>query len=628
MCGICGIIHLDSTRPVLEEQLLSMSELIVHRGPDDSGMYLKRNVGMGFRRLSIIDLETGHQPLSNEDGSLWIVFNGEIYNHDSLRQVLKQKGHVFKTKSDTETIVHLYEEYGVDCVKHLRGMFAFAIWNEKDKSLFCARDRFGIKPFFYCLDGDTFLFGSEIKSILSQTNTSSRISLPALDYYLTFGYSTQVGSIFQNIHKLPPAHTLLLRGNGNVEISRYWETYYRPDFSKTEEEWCELLSSKLSETVGSHMMSDVPLGAFLSGGIDSSAVVSLMSQHSSSPVKTFSIGFKEAKYNELKYAREVARKYQTEHHEQIVQPESVDLLPKLVDAYDEPFADSSAIPTYYVSKFAREFVTVALSGDGGDELFVGYNTYQKFNRIRSYNVLPSFLSSHIWGGLHHLLPNGVKGKGLTYYLSKPKKYAPAYHSIWQLHEREQLFRGDIWESLKKSTAELRKVSFLQNGNSPDFIFNMQNMDMHTYMVDDILTKVDRASMQNSLEVRVPLLDHEFAELTFTIPSNLKLKGSIKKYIFKEAMKDILPESVLSHKKQGFSVPLDVWFKEDLREYVNDRLLNPNSLLYDYFNPEYVRKIIHDHNNAMRDFNRKIWSLIFFDQWLASRYAIQQNSTQT
>ncbi|WP_297696243.1 asparagine synthase (glutamine-hydrolyzing) [uncultured Eudoraea sp.] len=619
MCGICGKIHFDRDRPVRKDDLLTMTNLIRHRGPDDCGQYLKKNVGLGFRRLSIIDLEKGHQPLSNEDGTIWIVFNGEIYNHNELRKSLIQKGHEFKTKSDTETIVHAYEEYGVDCVSHLRGMFAFAIWDENENSLFCARDRFGIKPFFYCLEKDTFLFGSEMKCIMSQSKNSMDLSIFSLDYYLAFGYSAQDGTIFQNIHKLKPAHSLLLKDNGHIQVSKYWHANYEPDYSKSESEWSELLREKLSETVKSHLMSDVPLGAFLSGGIDSSSVVALMAQHSSSPVKTFSIGFKEARFNELKYAREVAAKYQTEHHELIVEPESVSLLPDLIDAYDEPFADSSAIPTYYVSKFARENVTVALSGDGGDELFLGYHHHLKFKRIHKYNILPSSLSRYLWGGLHDIIPNGVKGKGATYYLSKPKSSAPAYHSIWQLHERQQLFRKECWEMLKASPAEQQKVYFYTNGNSSNYLFNMQRMDMQTYMVDDILTKVDRASMQNSLEVRVPLLDHEFAELTFNIPAKLKLKGKTSKYIFKEAMKDLLPPSIISHKKQGFSVPLELWFKEDLKEYVNDRLLSTNSPLYEYLDPTYVRKIIHDHNNGMRDFSRKIWSLIFLDQWLTTQH---------
>lgn len=618
MCGICGKVHFDISKPVLQNEIHEMTELIQHRGPDDSGYYLKENVGLGFRRLSIIDLSTGHQPLSNEDDTLWIVFNGEIYNYLSLRQMLIGKGHKFRTKTDTETIVHLFEEYGKDCVKYLRGMFAFAIWDDKNKKLFCARDRFGIKPFFYFIDKDRFIFGSEIKCVLNETHASSQISLPMLDQYMAFGYSSGDGTIYQNINKLRPAHTLEVHQSGEANITRYWDIHYQPDFSKTEEEWCELLDNKLSESVKIHLMSDVPLGAFLSGGIDSSAVVALMSKYSNSPVKTFSIGFKEAEFNELIYAREIAKKYGTEHHEQIVEPESISLLPKLVDNYDEPFADSSAIPTYYVSKFAREFVTVVLSGDGGDELFVGYDSYQRMKNMQTFNVLPNLLSKYFWGGVHKIIPNSMKGKGAAYYLSKPKHSFPAFLSIWQMAERKRLFRKEFWETIKESPAESRRFAYFTNKESLDFLFNMQKMDMQKYMVDDILTKVDRASMVNSLEVRVPILDHEFAELTATIPSTLKLKGKAKKYIFKKAMKDYLPESILSHKKQGFTTPLKSWFKDDLKEYVNDRLINTNGPLYDYLNPKYVKKIVNEHSSGMRDFNDKIWSLLFLDQWLTSR----------
>ena len=618
MCGICGKVHFDLRKPVFQDEIHKMTELITHRGPDDSGYYIKENVGFGFRRLSIIDLHTGHQPLANEDDTVWIVFNGEIYNHVRLREELMAKGHKFKTGSDTETIVHLYEEYGNDCVKYLRGMFAFAIWDEKSKKLFCARDRFGIKPFFYFLDHEKFIFGSEIKCVLSQTKSSSSLSVSMLDQYLTYGYSSPEGTIYQNIQKLKPGHTLEIEHGGKVKIDRYWDIDYNPDYSKTEEEWCELLNDKLSESVRAHLMSDVPLGAFLSGGVDSSAMVALMSKNSSAPVKTFSIGFKEEEFNELKYARQVAKMYKTEHHEQIVEPESIGLLPHLIDSYDEPFADSSAIPTYYVSKFAREHVTVVLSGDGGDELFAGYNKYQRMMNMRNFNVLPEGVSKRFWGSMHKVIPNSVKGKGAAYYLSKPKDSFPAFLSIWQQAERKKLFKKDLWKDIKKSPAELNRIQSFTNYNSSDFMFNMQKMDMQSYMVDDVLTKVDRASMQNSLEVRVPILDHEFAELTARIPSDLKMKGTIKKYIFKEAMRKHLPKSILSHKKQGFSVPLKAWFKDDLKEYVDDRLLGTNSPLYDYLEPSYVSKIVHDHNNGMRDFNDKIWSLLFLDQWLHSR----------
>jgi asparagine synthase (glutamine-hydrolysing) len=612
MCGICGKINFDFSSPVKAGELRKMTGVIVHRGPDDEGYHLAGHAGLGFRRLSIIDLKTGHQPLSNEDDSIWIVFNGEIYNHYQLRRQLEARGHQFKTRTDTEAIVHLYEEYGKDCVRHLRGMFAFAIWDERKKKLFCARDRFGIKPFFYYLDDKKLVFGSEIKSLLIDPDINRKLSLPALDDYLTYGYTSGEQTIFEHIRKLKPAHTMEWQPGGGVVFSRYWDIRYQPDEAKSEEEWCEMIEEKLSEAVKIRLMSDVPLGAFLSGGIDSSAVVAMMARHSDRPVKTFSIGFKEAAFNELEYAREIARLYATEHHEQIVEPESIELLPKLVKAYDEPFADSSAIPTYYVSKFARQYVTVALSGDGGDELFAGYKTYAKMQKIHDLNFTPDVFNQYFWGGIHHVLPTGMKGKGLTYYLSRPRKTVAAYTSIWQLTERPKLYHPGIWDRIDCFTAEKTREKFISDSPTEDVLFNMQQTDMHNFLVDDILTKVDRASMLNSLEVRVPILDHELAELTFSIPSHLKLNGDRKKYIFKKAMASYLPPSIRDHKKQGFEAPLQLWFKSELKEYINDRLILTKGPLYDYLNPGFVAKTIKDFHNGGRDLNKKIWSLLFFD----------------
>jgi asparagine synthase (glutamine-hydrolysing) len=592
-----------------------MAQPIINRGPDDEGFHLEDNVGLGFRRLSIIDLDTGHQPLANEDDRIWIVFNGEIYNYQELRQHLLAKGHRFKTQTDTETIVHLYEEYGAQCVKHLRGMFAFAIWDGREKKLFCARDRFGIKPFFYYLDEQKFVFASEIKSVLAGGKIDRELSLEGLDHYLAFGYSAADGTIFKHIKKLEPGYTVEIQAGKKPVFRKYWEIRYEPDFSKSEREWCELIEQKLSESVKMHLMSDVPLGAFLSGGIDSSAVVGLMAKHSDQPVKTFSIGFKEAGFNELPYAREVAKMYNTEHHERIVEPESVSLLSQLVNTYNEPFADASAIPTYYVSRFAREFVTVTLSGDGGDELFAGYTKYPKIRNIHAYNFMPDQFNRHFWGTIHRVLPGGAAGKGMTYYLSQAKKTLAAYFSVWHISEREKMYRPGIWEQLSNHPAESARAGIIGEFATTDPIFRVQQMDMRTFMVDDVLTKVDRVSMQNSLEVRVPLLDHEFAELSFRIPSDLKLRGNEQKYILKKAVAGYLPDSVLNHKKQGFALPLKVWFKDDLKEYVNDRLVHTQGPLYDYLDPKFVAKIIGHHHNGMRDFSHRIWTLLFLDEWL-------------
>lgn len=618
MCGLSGLVYLNKGRNVDSGILKKMADSIIHRGPDDEGYYCKNNVGLAFRRLSIIDINSGHQPLSNSNESVHIVFNGEIYNFLELRKLLLQKGYTFKTVGDTEVILHLYEEYGTESVRYLRGMFAFAIWDANEQQLFCVRDRFGIKPFYYYKDDEKFVFGSEIKAILNSGEVDKTISFEALDSYFAFGYITKDLSIFSKIKKLQPGNYLILsfKDQVKIETKQYWDIQFEPDYSKTEKQWCEEIENCLSETVKSHMISDVPLGAFLSGGIDSSSVVAMMAKSSTQPIKTFSIGFKEQRYNELEYAREVATKYGCDHHERIVEPESISLLPKLVSAYDEPFADSSAIPTYYVSKLAREFVTVALSGDGGDELFAGYKGYSKFKRIQSFplHFNGSFLNKMIWGNIHNLIPQSTKGKGLMYFLSQNKEYAFAYQTIWTQEERRQLIEGQN-KNLGEKGSEFFKEEILRNKNNRNFISNLQYLDMKTYMVDDVLTKVDRASMINSLEVRVPFLDHKFAELSFKIPWDLKLKGNEKKYILRKSMRPYLSKNILDRNKKGFGIPLSLWFKDDLKEYINDTLLSTNPLYSKYIDRNYVEKIIINDRKGKRNFSSKIWTLVFLEEWL-------------
>jgi asparagine synthase (glutamine-hydrolysing) len=617
MCGLAGLVYFDRSRQIDPTDLKAMGDSIAHRGPDDEGFYVSNNVGLAFRRLSIIDLSAGHQPLSNSNNTINIVFNGEIYNFLELRKLLEPRGYVFKTHTDTEVILHMYEEFGIDCLTYLRGMFAFCIWDNNKQQFFCARDRFGIKPFYYYTDNEKFVFGSEIKAILKAKDIEARLSYEALESYFAFGYITSDLSVYTKIKKLQPGHYLLLsfKEKPSIEIQRYWDICFEPDYSKTETQWTEEIESLFSEAVKLHMISDVPLGAFLSGGIDSSSVVAAMAKNSNQPIQTFSIGFKEQKYNELEFAREVAKKYNCIHREQIVEPESINLLPKLVNAYDEPFADSSAIPTYYVSKFAREHVTVALSGDGGDELFAGYWIYRYFKNVYQRSSSSSSLNNLLWGNIHKLIPQKIAGKGLTYFLSKNREYLGAYLCIWSKEERKKLILNNHSLTNYKHTPELYKEGILKDNKKNDFITNLQNLDMQTYMVDDILTKVDRASMLNSLEVRVPLLDHKFAELSFKIPSRLKLHGKDGKYILKAAMSTALPENILKHPKQGFAVPLSAWFKDDLKEYINDTVLSPKALLSNYVDKNYVRKIVDDNKNGMRDFSSKIWSLVFFEEWL-------------
>jgi len=611
MCGITGKIFFSKEKEVSLNELKRMTDVMQHRGPDDEGFFLDENVGLGFRRLSIIDLKSGHQPLCDNSERYWITFNGEIYNYKELRILLQKKGYFFKTDSDTEVIVNLYAEYKENCLDHLRGMFAFVIWDKKEKELFGARDRFGIKPFYYYMDHEKFVWASELKSISASEDIIKDISLQSLDYYFAYGTTSRDQSIYKQIKKMKPAHFFKFKpfGNERLKLESYWVINFEPDYTKTKDYWKEALYEVLNESVKIRMTSDVPLGAFLSGGIDSSTVVALMSLNSSSPIKTFSIGFKEEKYNELQYARLMAEKYNTEHHEFIVEPESIDLIPKLVKAYDEPFADASAIPTYYVSKLTREHVTVALSGDGGDELFAGYHKYSKMSYLydKKYNF------KLLFSKINKLIPDHLYGKGLTYYLSKDKNYIGAYFCLWKDYERRKVFLPAIRDKLGIEYSEKIKENMLKS-MSGDFISKMQKLDMQTYMVDDILTKVDRASMMNSLEARVPLLDHKLAELSFKIPSNLKMDGINKKFILKETFKKILPEEVISHKKQGFSVPLNKWFNDDLKEYALDTILSSKSL-YSFLEKKHVKQLLDNSQKGVRDYSSKIWSLLIFDEWL-------------
>ena len=614
MCGITGKLYFDNY-PAQFDELKRMTDSIIHRGPDDEGHFIDGNIGLGFRRLSIIDLKLGHQPLSNIDESLWITFNGEIYNYLELKSELIKKGYEFKTNSDTEVIINLYDEYGVNCVDFLRGMFGFVIYDRRKKIIFGARDRFGIKPLFYSLTNKEFIWGSEIKSIVASNNFKKDINNNAINNYFAYGYISSNKTIFSNIKKIQPGYyfTLNIDDANSFNEYKYWKPQFKPDYSISEKEWEERIISQLKEAVKIRLMSEVPLGAFLSGGVDSSAVVALMSEISNSQINTFSIGFKEEAFNELQYASLVSKKFNTNHHELIVEPESVSLLSKIVKYYDEPFADASAIPTYYVSKFAREHVTVALSGDGGDELFAGYSVFNeilKHNNSQKNNRLVNIGSLFI----HNLLPHFARGKGLSYFYSKNKKDIGAYFNLWKNYERERLFNKDFINSIELIAPEKYYVDILSNSKG-DFLNKNLELWMKTFLVDDILTKVDRASMMNSLEARIPILDHKFAELIFKIPSELKLKGIDKKYIFKNALKSVLPKEVIHHKKQGFGVPLEIWFKAELKDYMYSVLSKKDLELYNYLDYHYVQRILNQHLKGVKDYSFKIWSILFFDEWI-------------
>ncbi len=633
MCGICGKINLNN-EPIDEALLKRMTLCLSHRGPDDEGLYIKNNIGLGHRRLSIIDLSPlAHQPMSNEDGTVWIVYNGEIYNFPELREDLRKKGHLFRSKSDTETIIHLYEEYGVECLKYLKGMFAFAIWDEKDKSLFLARDRVGKKPLYYLYSQNSFVFASEIKSILQDENFSRKPDYTAIHHYLTYQYVPSPWTAFEGIKKLPPAHYLILK-NGQITVKRYWKLSYlpkhsppSPPFRKGGKGGFERVLSgeiveRLREAVRNRLISDVPLGAFLSGGIDSSAVVAMMSGIMDEPVKTFSIGFKEDTYNELRYARMVAEKYKTDHTEFIVEPKALEVIDKLVWHYNEPFADSSAIPTYYVSKLAREYVKVILNGDGGDENFAGYGRYtaNEFSRAM-HRFFPTPLARALLPFVL-ILPHGKDPANffwrLKRFLQEYVKSPEIRNAHWLCHftteMKDDLYTNDF------STRVLSMDSFdllldkYKEADANDFLDKTLYADVMMYLPDDLLVKVDVASMANSLEARSPFLDHEFMEFVARIPAELKLKGRTAKYILKEALKEILPDEVLLREKMGFGVPIDYWFRNELKEMAYDTLLSDRAMQRGCFKKEVVKKILDEHTSGRWNWHNHIWNLLVLELW--------------
>ena len=616
MCGIAGIINCERTKKIEIEDLRKMTDSIRHRGPDDEGFYINNNVGLGFRRLSIIDLNTGSQPISNENETVWVIMNGEIYNYKELRSELQSKSHQFKSTSDTEVLVHLYEEYGIEFVKKIKGMFAFALFDVVHNKFFIVRDRIGIKPLFYSLSNTSLFFASELKELKSVVKSKFKINDESVLDYFTYGYVLNDKSIYTDVKKLMPATYLEIDINSfQHKIVKYWNIDTTVDDKLKEEDWVGLINEKLDEVVKSHMVSDVPLGAFLSGGVDSSAVVATMAKYTNQPIKTFSIGFSEEKFNELKYAKIVSELYKTEHHEMILEPASVNIIDDLIKIYDEPFADSSAIPTYFVSKFAAEHVKVVLSGDGGDEIFAGYNSYVNYKKIiaRNRSVMRSIQPFAAMA--NKIIPNYMFGKGLTHTLSKNTDLLGAYSSIFKEYEINSLFNRDYLKSTKNYSSINEKIKMLNSYVSKDRITRYQLLDINAYMVDDILTKVDRASMANSIEARVPLLDHEFVELAFKIPTTFKIKNDEGKYIFKKALENRLPKEILYRKKQGFAIPLSKWFNKDLSAYLADELLSDNSTFTSYFNKKSIQELIDNHRKEKRDFSAKLWTLLFFKRWL-------------
>ena len=617
MCGITGFVRADKGQiPGTADLIDRMCQAIVHRGPDDQGVMIKNGAVLGMRRLSIIDLVGGHQPISGEDGSVTVVFNGEIYNFQELYPLLKSRGHSFQTHSDTEAIVHAYEEFGPACVDYLRGMFAFAIWDDRAQKLFLARDRVGKKPLYYTItDRGTFVFGSELKSLLVHPEVKRKINLVALDAYLTLGYVPDSHCIFEDIYKLPPGHHLTFAEN-RVAVEEYWDFNFSPDPSLTAEDCIEGLRELLDDAVRLRLISDVPLGAFLSGGIDSSTVVGLMARHLDQPVKTFSIGFHEDSFNELKYARLTAKKFGTDHHEFFVTPEICDVVEELVWFLDEPFSDPSVIPTYMVSKLARQHVKVVLSGDGGDELFAGYTRYVTDRKRRGFTLLPRVIREGMMQRLSAKLPHGTRGRNYIHNvaLDPVHRYLDSVSTFTGLN-RQLLYTDDFKQQLGTNGGVIEEFrAYAAKVNTGEPLDQLLHIDSKTYLPGDILTKVDRMSMAVSLEARVPLLDHKLIEFVMRIPASMKMSGLETKYIFKKAVNDLVPHEILNRSKQGFGMPIHQWINEQLREPIRDTLHGIRARQRGYVNPHYLDVLLDEHERGRRDHSYALWSLFMLELW--------------
>jgi asparagine synthase (glutamine-hydrolysing) len=610
MCGICGLMTKDN-QPLTDPSIIErMCDQIIHRGPDDAGVYYGDGVHLGFRRLSIIDLEGGHQPLSNEDGTIWMIFNGEIYNYQSLRRFLLEKGHQFKTETDTEVIVHLYEEKGPDCVNDLRGMFAFAIWDTRNQQLFAARDYFGIKPFYYVETEDTIAFGSEIKSLLQVPGVKREVNLQSVWNYLTFQYVPEPETMFQGIKKLPPAHRMLVK-DGKITIERYWEASFHPEEDKPLSYFVEGTRELLKESVKIHMNSDVPRGAFLSSGVDSSTVVALLRKLEQ--VKTFTVGFEGAGgQSEIEYARETARILGTEHRDIIISAATYrDHLAKLAYYQDEPVADPSAIALYFVAELASRYITVVLSGEGADELFGGYTIYREPLSLRMFEYLPMSMRRSL-GTFAERLPEGLKGRSFLMRGSKPvqERFVGNAYIFTDDAKREFVkINPDVPGFLKPFDIT---GQYYKRAANYDDVTKMQYVDIHTWLAGDILMKADKMTMANSLELRVPFLDKEVFEFAAKIPMKYRLLNNTTKYVLREAVKDILPPEVYTRKKLGFPVPMRKWLRHELYDWACQVI--DASKTDDLFDKAYVRKMLDEHRAEVRDNSRKVWTILMFMLW--------------
>jgi asparagine synthase (glutamine-hydrolysing) len=597
-----------------------MATTMVHRGPDDEGYYVQEAVGLGMRRLRIIDLEGGAQPMANEDQSIWVIFNGEIYNHNELRVDLEARGHQFRTRSDTEAIVHAYEEFGLECVKQFNGMFAFAVWDRRSNRLMLARDRIGIKPLYYRINKNGIVFGSELKPILVEQGEAPEIDFEALDAYLTLEYIPAPLSIVAGVRKLPAGHLLVIE-RGQSRVHCYWDIP-QDTMTASENDIADHLRGLLQKSVKRRLLSDVPLGVLLSGGVDSSTIATLMSSITRDRIKTFSIGFDDPSYNELEFARTVARHVNADHHELIIRPNAVQLAERLLTFLDEPLGDVSVFPVFLVSQMAREHVTVALAGDGGDELFAGYDHYLADKVATHYGRLPAFLHGHVIAPLLRAYPPSNRKKGLVNRLKRfadGLRYPPELaHARWMIYmgpaEKQALFTEELESQRPRSDVHAHVTQYLHRNGSAGRLEDQLYADLKTYLVDDLLVKVDRMSMAVSLEARVPFLDHEVVEFAARIPAALKLRGFTRKHILRKAVGHLLPPAILTRGKEGFSIPMKNWLRGELKPMMLDLLSADRLRRQGWFQGAYVEHLISDHLQGRANHSHRLWPLMVFQLW--------------
>jgi asparagine synthase (glutamine-hydrolysing) len=624
MCGICAIYNFDDGEPVQADVLNAMNHEIVHRGPDDCGSYVRGNVGLAMRRLSIVDLRSGHQPISNQDGTIHIIFNGEIYNHADLRRDLEERGYHYRTRSDTETIVHLYEECGEQCVEHLRGMFAFVIWDEEKQLLFCARDRFGIKPLYYCLVGGRHLIlASEIKSLLRFPGVRARLENGAVSEYLAFGYASGSRTLFAEIKSLEPGHTLTVQGRGDVRIRRYWDLPARPNSAESLENYAGKYREQLEDAVDSHLMSDVPLGVFLSGGIDSSAIAALMSDLRQAPIETFSVGYAEEAYSELPYARLMADHIGSSHHEvRISRKDFFDVLPRLIWHEDEPLVWPSSVSLYFVARLARERVKVVLTGEGSDETLAGYTRYPftvwNARLDRGYRgVIPSGMRRFLRDAAadSNWLPSKMKKKLRHTFLARDGAswaafYFDNFYAAFSEAEQASLLADEIRPAPGQEYGDVLKFWEKSSGS---LLERLLYTDIKTYLVE-LCMKQDQMSMAASVESRVPFLDHVLVEFALSIPASLKTRGLTGKRILKAVMKKSLPNAILNRQKLGFPTPYSQWLSGSQVDIVKDLLLEERTVSRGLFKSESVERLFAEHRTNLRDHSDKLWRLLNLEIW--------------